>query len=103
MVTLHQTFHQIGENPDQIQFCTLLNNLRNAEPVVVDWELVMSRSLSKLTNDEKSTFLSSMNLVATNDMVSNHNKRMLLSLAKPVAISNVEKLQGFISSNPEDE
>ncbi|XP_057837395.2 uncharacterized protein LOC131047633 [Cryptomeria japonica] len=36
-------------------------------------------------------------------MVSLHNKRMLLSLAKPVALSTAEQMKGLACSNPDDE
>lgn len=87
VITLKKIFRQIGEQPTQIAFRVLLSNLQNAEPAIADCQLLMSRSNSVLTSAEQSIFLSPTHLFATNEMVSLHNKCMLLSLAKPIALS----------------
>ncbi|XP_057866341.2 uncharacterized protein LOC131073844 [Cryptomeria japonica] len=103
IITLDKIFRQIGEQPTQIAFHELLSDLRNATPTIEDWQLLMSRSSSSLTSVEQSVFLPSKHLFATNEMVSLHNKRMLLSLAKPVALSTAEQMKGLACSNPNDE
>ncbi|XP_059064929.1 uncharacterized protein LOC131856976 [Cryptomeria japonica] len=103
VITLKKIFHQTGEQPAQIAFRALLSNLRNAEPTIADWQLLMSRSNSTLSSTEQSIFLSSTHLFATNEMVSLHNKRMLLSMAKPIALSIAEQLRGFTCSNLDEE
>ncbi|XP_057847781.2 uncharacterized protein LOC131057655 [Cryptomeria japonica] len=73
------------------------------QPTIANWQLLMSRSNSALSSAEQSIFLSSSHLFATNEMVSLHNKRMLLSMAKPIALSTTEQLRGFTCSNPDEE
>ncbi|XP_059064840.1 uncharacterized protein LOC131856900 [Cryptomeria japonica] len=103
IITLKKIFRQIGDQPAQIAFRALLSNLRNAEPTIADWQLLLSRANSTLSSAEQSLFLSSTHLFATNEMVSLHNKRMLLSLAKPIALSTAEQLKGITCSNPNEE
>ncbi|XP_057817259.2 uncharacterized protein LOC131030442 [Cryptomeria japonica] len=103
IITLKKIFHQIGDQPAQIAFRALLSNLRNAEPTIADWQLLLSRANSALSSAEQSLFLSFTHLFATNEMVSLHNKHMLLSLAKPIALSTVEQLKGITCSNPDEE
>lgn len=102
VITLSKIFHQTGEDPAQIYFRSL-SNLRNAEPTIEDWQLLMSRSTSALPSTEQSTFLTSTHLFATNEMVSLHNQQMLLSLATPIALSITEQLRGPPCSNPAEE
>lgn len=103
IITLNKIFCQIGDDPTQISFPALLSNLRNAEPTIANWQLLMSRSSSSLTTKEQSHCSSSINLFSMNEMVSSHNKRMLLSLAMPVALSIAEQLRASTCSNPEEE
>ncbi|XP_057849653.2 uncharacterized protein LOC131060435 [Cryptomeria japonica] len=103
IITLDKIFRQIGEQPAQTAFRELLSNLQNATPTIEDWQLLMSRSSSSLTSAEQYIFLPSKHLFATNEMVSLHNKRMLLSLAKPIALSTAEQMKGLACSNPDDE
>ncbi|XP_057852643.2 uncharacterized protein LOC131062916 [Cryptomeria japonica] len=103
VIKLKKIFRQTREQPAQIAFRALLSNLRNAERTIGDWKLLMSRSNSTLSSVEQSIFLSSTHLFATNEMVSLHNKRMLLSMGKPIALSTVEQLRGFTCTIPDEE
>ena len=42
VVTLDMIFHQQGTDPNQAKFKRLLTNIRNANPIVDDWNLLMS-------------------------------------------------------------
>lgn len=48
VITLIKIFCENGEDPAQIHFRSLLSNLRNAEPTIIDWEALMSRTSSNL-------------------------------------------------------
>lgn len=77
--------------------------MRNAEPTIEDCQVLMSRSSLALPSIEQSTFLPSIHLFATNEMVLLHNQRMLLSLATPIALLIIEQLRGPPCSNPAEE
>ncbi|XP_057855871.2 uncharacterized protein LOC131876112 [Cryptomeria japonica] len=92
VVTLDRIFRQDGENIQQQRFRQLLTNLRDANPIIDDWELLMMRipiNLNVATNEE---FDNAIHLFSTNDNVHNHNKRMLYSLRHPVARSVATKV-----------
>jgi len=84
VVTLDTIFRQEGNNPNQSRFRDLLTNIRNTDPVFIDWELLMSRVDVGLSSIERSSFESSIHLFPTNNLVSLHNRRMLKSLNNPI-------------------
>ena len=49
VVTLHTIFRQQGEDPMQLKFCAALQNLRNAEPMEVDWKLLITHTNKHLS------------------------------------------------------
>ncbi|KAH9297085.1 hypothetical protein KI387_028767, partial [Taxus chinensis] len=85
VVTLDTIFHQEGDNVDQVKFRNLLCNLRNVNPMIEDWELLMSRTDSCFGAEEISMFDSSIHLFSTNVQVTFHNRIMLKKLNVPVA------------------
>ena len=91
MVTLDKVFRQDGENIQQQRFFQLLTNVRDVNPQIDDWNLLMTRTPIRLdvaTNDE---FDKTVHLFSTNDNVDNHKMRMLYSLRHPVARSLATK------------
>jgi ATP-dependent DNA helicase PIF1 len=90
VVTLDTIFRQQGNHPRQATFRQLLNNIRNVEPVIDDWDLLMSRVDMSLPPVERSLFHSTIHLFPTNDLVTLHNRQMLKSLNTPIARSVAE-------------
>ncbi|XP_059063033.1 uncharacterized protein LOC131855999 [Cryptomeria japonica] len=92
MVTLDGIFRKDGENIQQQRFHQHLTNIRDANPIIDDWKLLMMRipiNLNVATNEE---FENVFHLFSTNDNIHNHNKRMLYSLRHPVARSVATKV-----------
>ena len=73
-VTLSIVFRQQGDNPVQVAFRSLLLNLRNATPTIADWNLLMSRKYSSLSQHENHTFEHSTHLLSTKNYATFHNK-----------------------------
>jgi ATP-dependent DNA helicase PIF1 len=90
VVTLDIIFRQQGNHPRQAAFRQLLSNIRNVEPVIDDWDLLMSRVDMSLPPVERSLFHSAIHLFPTNDLVTLHNRQMLKSLNTPIARSVAE-------------
>ncbi|XP_059073758.1 uncharacterized protein LOC131874410 [Cryptomeria japonica] len=80
MITLDKVFRQDGENIQQQRFCQLLTNLRDANPKIDDWKLLMMRTPISLDVVSNNNFDNAVHLFSTNENVHNHNKRMLYSL-----------------------
>lgn len=91
MVTLDKVFRQDGENIQQQRFRQLLTNLRDANPQIDDWNLLMTRTPIRLDVVSNAEFDKTVHLFSTNDNVRNHNMRMLYSLRHPVARSLATK------------
>ena len=85
VVTLDTVFHQQGTDPNQVKFKRLLTNIRNANPIVDDWNLLMSRTDANMDGTESNTFNSKILLFAMNTLVNVHNRCMLKSLGIPIA------------------
>jgi hypothetical protein len=49
VVTLQRSFRQQGQDVQQIQFCFLLTNIRNATPLQEDWEILQSQTNTSLS------------------------------------------------------
>ncbi|XP_059064477.1 ATP-dependent DNA helicase RRM3-like [Cryptomeria japonica] len=97
IVTLRRIFRQDGQSNEQERFRLLLTNIRDANPTIDDWMLLMSRSngnMSIATNDE---FENSVHLFSTNDNVHTHSKRKLYSLKNPIARSIAVKTKTLSS------
>jgi ATP-dependent exoDNAse (exonuclease V) alpha subunit len=86
VVTLHTIFRQQGEDPMQLNFRAALQNLRNAEPMEADWQLLMSRTNKHLTVIEQKEFDQEIHLFATNELVCLHNRKRLKALHVPIAL-----------------
>ncbi|XP_057865108.2 uncharacterized protein LOC131072843 [Cryptomeria japonica] len=87
VITLDKVFRQDGENIQQQRFHQLLTNLRDANPKIDDWKLLMMRTPISLNVVSNNNFDNAIYLFSTNENVHNHNKRMLYSLNHPVAPS----------------
>jgi hypothetical protein len=87
---LDTVFRQQGNHPRQAAFRKLLNNIRNIEPAINDWDILMSRVEMSLPPVERSLFHSTIHLFPTNDLVTFHNRKMLKSLNTPIARSVAE-------------
>ncbi|XP_057872227.2 uncharacterized protein LOC131078523 [Cryptomeria japonica] len=91
VVTLDKIFRQDGENIQQQRFCQLLTNLRDANPQIDDWKLLMMRTPTNIDVGRNSEFENAVHLFSTNDNVHSHNKKMLYSLKHSVARSLATK------------
>ncbi|XP_059076868.1 uncharacterized protein LOC131031330 [Cryptomeria japonica] len=91
VVTLDKIFRQDGENIQQQRFCQLLTNLRDANPQIDDWKLLMMRTPTNIDVASNFEFENTVHLFSTNDNVHSHNKKMLYSLRHPVARSVATK------------
>jgi hypothetical protein len=85
VVTLDTVFRQDGQSNDHKCFRHLLMNVRDANPTLEDWKLLMTRIDRKMDASTKELFDKEIHLFATNDDVHNHNKHCLRSLNLPVA------------------
>lgn len=92
MVTLDNVFRQDGEDVEQIQFHQLLTNLREAQPTIDDWKMLMSRTSSNMSSTINEAFDNDVHLFSINDNVQNHNRKKLYSLKQPIACSIAKKL-----------
>ncbi|XP_059070522.1 uncharacterized protein LOC131040138 [Cryptomeria japonica] len=87
VVTLSCIFRQDGQSNEQEIFRLLLTNIRDANPTIDDWMLLMSRSNGNMSIETNNEFKNSVHLFSTNDNVHSHNKRKLYSLKNPIARS----------------
>ncbi|XP_059074931.1 uncharacterized protein LOC131075850 [Cryptomeria japonica] len=83
----YKVFRQDGENIQQQRFRQLLTNLRDANPKIDDWRLLMMITPISLDVASNNDFDNAVHLFSTNENVHNHNKRMLYSLNHPIACS----------------
>lgn len=49
VVTLSHIFRQDGQSNEKEIFCVLLSNIRDANPTIDDWMLLMSRSNANMS------------------------------------------------------
>ena len=82
-VTLTQSMRQNGHN-DQVRFRELLLDLRDGIVTTADWNLLMTRCLSRVTNPDY--FTDALHLHPTVEAVAEHNLARLQSSGQPVAI-----------------
>lgn len=85
IVTLSCIFRQDGQSNEQEIFHLLLTNIRDANPTINDWMLLMSRSNGNMSIATNYEFENSVHLFSINDNVHSHNKRKLYSLKNPIA------------------
>ncbi|KAH9299938.1 hypothetical protein KI387_011521 [Taxus chinensis] len=102
-ISLHSIFRQQGSDLAQASFQNLLLNIRNAIPLIQDWEALMSRSDSSLTEQESIDFKNGPHLFAQNDLVHSHNLIMLKSFNSPIARSIAEKTRCSTFGDTEDD
>ena len=74
-----------GMTPEQVQFRDLLLRLRKGESTVDDWELLLTRQPSNVTNLYE--FEDSTRLFYSNEQVGNYNHEQLTKLGLPLLIS----------------
>ena len=104
MVTLNHIFRQDGQSNENERFPILLSNIRDANPTLEDWMLLMSRCNANMSSIENEEFQNSVHLFSTNENVYNHNKKMLLSLTNPIVRSIiVKKTQSSMDGDGSDE
>ena len=77
IVTLDTIFRQQGNTEEQSCFCRFLNNIRNAKPVLDDWEFLMSQADMRLYHREMDLFNVAVHLFPTNNLVSFYNRHFL--------------------------
>ena len=65
VITLQAVFFQQGNKPSQVTFKNILPNIRNVEYFLDDLDLLMSRKIFFLSQDEMRTFHDSMHLFTT--------------------------------------
>ena len=93
VVTLDTIFRQQGNNLKQSCFRRVLNNIRNVEHVLDDWEFLMSQADIRLHPRERDLFNGAVHMFPTNNLVSFHNRHMLKSLNSEIARCIVENLR----------
>ena len=103
VVTLDTIFQQQGDDPKQSSFQNLLVNIRNADPLIVDWDLLMSCSDSNLSPEERTLFDLTIHLFPANNLVSLHNRCMLKSLNSPIARCVTEHTQKIFFDDADDD
>ena len=97
VITLEKVYRQEGENLDQNKFFQLLKNIRDAQPTIDDWKLLMSRTTCNIPKNVYDNFDNNVHLFSTNDNVHKHNRRKLHSLQEPVACVIATKLSNYSS------
>ena len=86
-VTLTQVMRQNGQDNDQVRFRELLLHLRDGSVTTADWELLMTRCLSHITNPDN--FKDALHLHPTVEAVAEHKVASLQSSGQPIAIIKV--------------
>ena len=78
-----------GMTPEQVQFRDLLLRLHKGESAVDDWELLLTRQPSNVTNLYE--FEDSTRLFYSNEQVGNYNHEQLTKLGLPFAHINARR------------
>jgi len=103
VITLDTTFRQQGDNITQVTFRNILQNIRDANPTIDDYNILMSRTNSFLSEEEICSFHDSMHLFPINAQTMVHNKQMMKSLNTPIARSIAEDDNTYSSVSSKDE
>ena len=77
IVTLDKIFRQDGETNEQHRFRQLLMNVRDANPQIEDWRMLMMRTPINIDVTTNFEFEHIVHLFSTNENVNTHDKRML--------------------------
>ena len=85
VVTLDKISHQKGNNERQSCFRRVLNNIRNVEPILEDWEFLVSWADMRLYPRERDLLNAIVHMFPTTNLVSFYNRHMLKSLNSPIA------------------
>lgn len=80
-----------------------MSNIRNSDPLIADWDLLMSRCDNNLSPEERSLFDSTIHLFPTNNSISLHNRCMLKSLNAPIARFVAEHTRKSFFDDPDDD
>ena len=83
VVKLTENQHVQGSNPNQVSFKLLLERLRDGDSTQEDWQQLLSRQPSTVTN--LSEFENAMRLFYGNDQVATYNYDQLLKLHEQIA------------------
>ena len=75
VVTLDKIFRQDGENDNQQRFHQFLMNVRDANPQIDDWRLLMTRTPINIDLPKKLQFENFVHPFSTNENVHSHNKK----------------------------
>jgi ATP-dependent exoDNAse (exonuclease V) alpha subunit len=75
-----------GMTPEQIMFRDLLLRLRKGESTTEDWEVLLSRQPSRISN--LAEFKDAIRLFYSNEQVANYNHEQLSRLEQPIAHIN---------------
>ena len=75
----------------------MLTNIRDAQPTIDDWKLLMSWTTSNIPKKLNDDFDNNVHLFSTNDNVQKHNRRKLHSLWEPIACVIATKLSYYSS------
>ena len=82
VVELDQNHRGNGCTPEQPQFKLLLTMLRNGESTIEDWQLLLSRQPSSVTNIDD--YKDAVRLYFSNDQVNSYNEQKICELDQPV-------------------
>ena len=77
-IVLTQVMRQLGQNPEQVRFREILLRLRNAQVTVEDWQHLMTRSVTCISNNHD--FEDALYLYPTVDAVAEHNIKNLAKI-----------------------
>ena len=97
VITLEKVYRQEGENLDQNKFRQLLTNIRDAQPTIDDWKLLMSRTTCNIPKNVNDDFDNNVHLFSTNENVHKHHRKKLYSLRELVAPLIATKLSNYSS------
>ncbi len=75
-----------GMTPEQIMFRDLLSRLRKGESTTEDWDVLLSRQPSRISN--LAEFKDAIRLFYSNEQVANYNHEQLSRLEQPIAHIN---------------
>ena len=101
VVKITENRHVHGSNPDQVSFKLLLERVRDGDSTQKDWQQLLSRQPSAVTN--LSEFQNAMRLFYGNDQVATYNYDQLLKLREPIAQIDARHPSSFAKAvSPEE-
>lgn len=78
IITLDRIFHQQGNNISHVTFKNIVQNIRNENPTIDDYNILMSHTHSFLLEDEIHYLHDSMHLFPTNSRTTIHITRSIV-------------------------